>query len=160
MDDVQQRLVNLGGGDRFGDVLEESKRHQREHGCALFPAGPAVMQLASMFVRAANPRTVLDLGCGIGYSTFWLADASAPGATVIGINRGDRINDAPLDGFVSANIHRSHDSRRVVNDAQSASIDAFNAMREHPDAKSHMQRCAELADSFDPVICTVRHTAS
>ena len=44
------------------------------------------MQLASMFVRAANPRTVLDLGCGIGYSTFWLADASAPGATVIGID--------------------------------------------------------------------------
>jgi len=120
------------------------------------------MQLASMFVRAANPRTVLDLGCGIGYSTFWLADVivGQVADVLTGINRGDRIDDAPLDGFVSANIHRSHDSRRVVNDAQSASIDAFNAMREHPDAKSHMQRCAELADSFDPVICTVRHTAS
>ena len=44
------------------------------------------MQLASMFVRAANPRTVVDLGCGIGYSTFWLADASAPGSRVIGID--------------------------------------------------------------------------
>jgi len=33
-------------------------------------------------------------------------------------------------------------------------------MREDPDAKSHMQRCAELADSFDPIIYTVVHTAS
>lgn len=36
----------------------------------------------------------------------------------------------------------------------------LDAMRDHPDAKSHMQPCAELADSFDRVICTVRHTAS
>jgi predicted O-methyltransferase YrrM len=86
MDDVQPRLVELGGGDRFNGVLEQAQHHQQVHGCGLFPAGPAVMQLASMFVRAARPRTVLDLGCGIGYSSFWLADSVGPDATVIGID--------------------------------------------------------------------------
>jgi predicted O-methyltransferase YrrM len=84
--DIQDRLVQLGGGDRFGDVLREAEAHRRGHGCGLYAAGPAVMQLASTFVRAANPRRVLDLGCGIGYSTFWLADATAPGCTVTGID--------------------------------------------------------------------------
>jgi predicted O-methyltransferase YrrM len=79
-------LVELGGGDPFDDVYRQSQDHQRIHGCGLFPAGPAVMQLASMFVRAATARTILDLGCGIGYSTFWLAEAAASGATVTGID--------------------------------------------------------------------------
>ena len=86
VDDVQLRLVELGGGDPFGDVLERAQQHQREHECGLFPAGPAVMQLTSMFVRAAGPRTILDLGCGTGYSTFWLADAGGPGSRIIGID--------------------------------------------------------------------------
>jgi predicted O-methyltransferase YrrM len=86
MDDLQKRLIELGGGDRFGDVLEQAQQHQREHDCGLFPAGPAVMQLTSMLVRAADPRTILDLGCGIGYSTFWLADASNPECRIIGID--------------------------------------------------------------------------
>jgi predicted O-methyltransferase YrrM len=73
--DPQPTLVELGGGDPFDDVLRRSQAHQLSHGCGLFPAGPAVMQLASMFVRAAGARTVLDLGCGFGYSTFWLATA-------------------------------------------------------------------------------------
>lgn len=86
VDDVQQRLVELGGGDRFADVLELARRHQRDHDCGLFPAGPAVMQLAALFVRAARPNIIVDLGCGLGYSTFWLADASGPDATIIGID--------------------------------------------------------------------------
>ena len=40
VESVQQQLVKLGGGDRFGDVLEESEGHQRVHGCGLFSAGP------------------------------------------------------------------------------------------------------------------------
>ena len=86
MDDVQPRLVELGGGDRFDIVLGQAQQHQEAHGCGLFPAGPAVMQLASMFVRAAYPRTILDLGCGIGYSTFWLTDGAGPDVSVVGID--------------------------------------------------------------------------
>ncbi len=61
-------------------------------------------------------------------------------------------------GFVSANIHRSHDSRRVVNYAQWASGDAFNAMKGQPEVSPHMIRASELAESFDPIICSVVDT--
>jgi quinol monooxygenase YgiN len=63
-----------------------------------------------------------------------------------------------IDGFVSANIHRSVDGQRVVNYAQWSSLDAFNAMREHPDVQPHMRRAAELADGFDPIVCSVVDT--
>lgn len=86
MNDPQDALVRLGGGDPFETVLAESEAHQRVHGCGLFPAGPAVMQLAAMFVRASGARRVLDLGCGIGYSTFWLAAAAGAGAQVTAID--------------------------------------------------------------------------
>jgi predicted O-methyltransferase YrrM len=85
-DVVRDELVRLGGGDPFADVLGDAHAHQREHGCGLFPAGAAVMQLAAAFVRAAGARSVLDLGCGIGYSTFWLAEAAGPDGHVTAID--------------------------------------------------------------------------
>jgi predicted O-methyltransferase YrrM len=85
-DVVRDELVRLGGGDPFVEVLRDAQAHQLEHGCGLFPAGAAVMQLAAAFVRAANARSILDLGCGIGYSTFWLATAAGPDAHVTAID--------------------------------------------------------------------------
>jgi quinol monooxygenase YgiN len=55
-----------------------------------------------------------------------------------------------LDGFISANIHRSTDGTRVVNYAQWASADAMQAMLANPVARDHMDTCAGLAVSFDP----------
>ncbi|HEX2401631.1 MAG TPA: methyltransferase domain-containing protein [Mycobacterium sp.] len=86
MRDAQPELIRLGGGDPFAQVLAKAEAHQRDHRCGLFPAGAAVMQLAAMFVRAAAAGTVLDLGCGIGYSTLWLASPAGDGARVIGID--------------------------------------------------------------------------
>src|SRR5829696_4614231 len=47
VEDPQSTLIELGGGDPFDDVYRQSQAHQLAHGCGLFPAGPAVMQLAS-----------------------------------------------------------------------------------------------------------------
>lgn len=58
-------------------------------------------------------------------------------------------------GFVSANIHRSADGRRVVNYAQWRSQEDFDAMLNADDARPHMMQAAELADSYDPIICEV-----
>jgi quinol monooxygenase YgiN len=67
-----------------------------------------------------------------------------------------------LPGFVSANIHLSTDSSRVVNYAQWDSAEAFQAMLQNPAAREHMDKCAELATSFDPHLYIVEsvHSAS
>jgi len=59
-----------------------------------------------------------------------------------------------LPGYVSANIHRSLDGRRVANYAQWRSRDAFEAMLQHPEARVHMGEVAGLA-SFEPYLYEV-----
>ena len=60
-----------------------------------------------------------------------------------------------MPGFISANIHKSLDGGRVVNYAQWRSKEDFEAMRSDPRAKPHMQKAAEIADGFDPVLYDV-----
>ena len=59
-----------------------------------------------------------------------------------------------LPGFVSANIHRSLDGRKVVNYAQWQSKADFEAMRANPEARRHVQAAAAFAP-FEPVFCDV-----
>ena len=61
-----------------------------------------------------------------------------------------------LPGFISANIHQSHDGRRVVNYAQWRSREDFEAMLKTPDAQPHMAGAAQMAE-FDPILCDVAH---
>ena len=46
------------------------------------------------------------------------------------------------------------DGKKVVNYAQWASREAFEAMQRHPKAASHMKAAASLA-TFDPILCEV-----
>lgn len=55
-----------------------------------------------------------------------------------------------LPGFVSASIHASDDGVRVVNYAQWARPEDFQAMLGDDRAKEHMARAAALASHFDP----------
>ena len=55
-----------------------------------------------------------------------------------------------IDGFVSANVHKGRDGRRVVNYVQWRSEEHFERMLQDPRAVPHMQRAAELG-SFDPI---------
>jgi len=64
-----------------------------------------------------------------------------------------------LPGFVSANIHRSLDGTKVVNYAQWANKNAFEAMQKNSEAAGHMQAAAKLA-KFDPIICEVSAVTS
>ena len=61
-----------------------------------------------------------------------------------------------IPGFVSANLHRSHDGRRVVNYVQWRTVQDFQAMLQDPRAIPHMQRAADLA-SYDPIVTEVVH---
>ncbi len=60
-----------------------------------------------------------------------------------------------LPGFISANIHRSYDGRRVVNYAQWRSREDYEAMQRDPKATPHMAEAAQLTESFDPILCEV-----
>ncbi len=64
-----------------------------------------------------------------------------------------------LPGFVSANIHRSLDGKKVVNYAQWKSKADFEAMRNNPKAALHMQAAAKLA-KFEPIVCEVSDAIS
>ena len=55
-----------------------------------------------------------------------------------------------LPGFVSANLHRSLDGRRVVNYAQWRSREAFEAMLDDPEAGAHMEEAGKIAQKFEP----------
>jgi heme-degrading monooxygenase HmoA len=62
-----------------------------------------------------------------------------------------------LPGFVSANIHRSDDGEHVVNYAQWATLEDFEAMQRDPRATEHIGGAATIA-SFAPVVCRVAHS--
>ena len=65
-----------------------------------------------------------------------------------------------MPGFVSANIHKSLDSTRVVNYAQWRSKKDFEAMLENPEAAPHMKAAGAIA-KFEPHLYAVAavHTA-
>ena len=62
-----------------------------------------------------------------------------------------------IDGFISANFHRSLDDRYIANYAQWVSKQSFEAMLANPDAQVHMQAAAQLAISFSPILYHVVH---
>ena len=60
-----------------------------------------------------------------------------------------------IEGFVSANIHKSLDGKYVANYAQWRDEAAFRAMLTNERAKEHMGRAAALAEKFEPILYTV-----
>ena len=85
---VNERILDLYGGDPFAEVVREAERHRQSHGpeCGLFPAGPLVMRSVATIVRAAKPQRVLDRGTGFGYSALWIATACEDSATIEAID--------------------------------------------------------------------------
>lgn len=65
-----------------------------------------------------------------------------------------------LPGFISANLHQSADGRYVVNYAQWSSSETYDAMLRHPASQPHMQAAAQLAESYNPILCRVVETMS
>ena len=65
-------------------------------------------------------------------------------------------------GFISANLHVSHDRRHVANYAQWRSEADLKLMMSDPDAQVHMRQAAAIARSFTPIYYELRvsHDAS
>ena len=60
-----------------------------------------------------------------------------------------------LPGYISADLHRSLDGKRVVNFAQWRSKADFVGMLKRPEAGVHMKQAAQLAERFEPVLYEV-----
>jgi quinol monooxygenase YgiN len=58
-------------------------------------------------------------------------------------------------GFISANIHKSLDGRRVTNYAQWRSRQDLEKMLRDPVAQPHLQEAQDLATTFDPQLYEV-----
>src|SRR3990172_4227668 len=82
-------LLDLYGGDPFARVYRASNEHREAHGpaCEVYPSEPAKMRLLAGLVRAAGACRILEIGCGLGYSALWLADAAGPDGRVETIDR-------------------------------------------------------------------------
>ena len=75
--------------DRFGHIAKLYDRHRSEHGCYdvyPFPNGSLLGALAA----SAQPRRLLEVGCGLGYSGLWLAYGAGPGSLLETIEADER----------------------------------------------------------------------
>ena len=86
---ISSFLLDLYGGDPFASVYRASNEHREAHGpdCEVYPGAPVKMRFISTLVRATASRRILEIGCGLGYSALWLADAAGPEARVQTIDR-------------------------------------------------------------------------
>ena len=65
-----------------------------------------------------------------------------------------------MPGFVSTNLHVSHDRKRVVNYVQWRSEEDFEAMLGNEEAQPHMRAAADLAEGYEPVLYSLEFTGS
>ena len=107
-------------------------------------------------MTSTTPTTTTTISTGTGVMTFVNVFTVAPEDQQELIDVLAEATAVMLEqpGFVSANLHRSPDGRRVVNYAQWRSTEDFEAMLTNPRAVPHMQRAAQLAD-YDPIVCDV-----
>ena len=70
--------------DPFEHVRRSSDEHREKHAgqlaggaqeCGVYPSDPLKMRVLANIVRAMDAKHVLEVGCGLGYSALWLADA-------------------------------------------------------------------------------------
>lgn len=93
---VRDYLLNLYGGDPFEAVYEASNTHRENHAhmlaggaqeCGVYPSDAVKMRVLATLVQVASAKRILEIGCGLGYSALWLADAAGPDSTVETIER-------------------------------------------------------------------------
>jgi antibiotic biosynthesis monooxygenase (ABM) superfamily enzyme len=72
------------------------------------------------------------------------------------LDRTTRDFFATVPGFLSANVHASQDGTRVVNYAQWASAEHFQAMLRMPEARPHLTEIGTLIEHSDPKLYGLR----
>jgi len=94
---ISDYLVDLYGADPFAHVRVASNAHRVEHAaslgrggeqtCGVYPSDAPKMRVLATLVRATGAQRILEIGCGLGYSALWLAEAAGPRASIETIDR-------------------------------------------------------------------------
>jgi quinol monooxygenase YgiN len=93
---------------------------------------------------------------GVTLLTVFTCAAELQGDLVAALARATEEVLARQPGFISATIHASLDRTRVVNYAQWASREAYEAVDWLPEAQERMAQIMAIAESADPRMLTVR----
>ena len=106
--------------------------------------------------------TTLDPTAGylVLINTFTVEPSKAQELIAV-LSRATQVGMRHRPGFVSANLHISHDKRHVANYVQWRSKGDLDVMMTDPAAQVHMREAAGIATSFSPIyydLCEV-HSA-
>ena len=100
-----------------------------------------------------DPRS----GCLVLINTFTVEPARAEELLAV-LSQATENGMRQRPGFVSANLHLSHDRRHVANYAQWRSREDFEAMMKDPAAQAHMKQAADVAIGYEPLLYDLRET--
>jgi predicted O-methyltransferase YrrM len=72
----------LGQRDPFIEVARASEAHREEHGrsCEVYPSAPG--NFLGTLASISGARRILEVGCGLGYGSLWLAHGTGGGNSV------------------------------------------------------------------------------
>lgn len=94
---VDAYLLELQAVDPFAEVRDVSERHRKEHAkslappgeqtCGVYPSDPLKAQLLGTLASALQPRRILEIGGGLGYSALWLAHRTPADTQIETIDR-------------------------------------------------------------------------
>ena len=122
---ISAYLANLLGPDPYIQIRRASLDHREAHGedCDVHPSNPLSMRLLYALVRCCHAERVLEIGCGLGYSAAWLADAAGPYGKVETIERDpvhadlaqEMLNEAGLDNRIQILRGEANDVVKALN---------------------------------------------
>lgn len=75
--------------DKYGHVRAATNKHRRAHRCDAFPTSHRGARLQSAVARFISAHRVLEVGCGLGYSALWYAEAIAPSGVIETVERDE-----------------------------------------------------------------------
>lgn len=103
--------------------------------------------------------TTLDITAGyvVLINTFTV-DPSKAETLLAALSKATEQGMSQRPGFVSANLHISHDKKHVANYAQWRSKADVDAMMNDPAAQAHMREAGSIATAFEPIYYELRET--
>jgi predicted O-methyltransferase YrrM len=86
----------------FPVVAKASDEHQAVHGCTAYRSSNA--PLLAVLVASIRAKNILEVGCGVGYSTLWIAHACAPDGKITTVEKDPLHVELALNHFTREGV--------------------------------------------------------